>query len=88
MIETNTQVTFYTPATKVGTIVAHIPANTSRSPYVLAFLENNPVDYEIRMGSLATMGEDSYLVVVQGACSRCRKKLYHIPISAISHDIY
>jgi hypothetical protein len=87
MIKKGTKVTFTTPATKVGSIVDYIPAYKNRAPFVASFLYGKSGDYEVNFGADAILQEDSYLIVVDGACSKCRKRLYHIPASNIvSHD--
>jgi hypothetical protein len=87
MLQKGTKVTFATPATKVGYIVAHIPPYKNRAPFVTSFLYGKSGDYEVNMGADAILQEDSYLILVDGACSKCRKRLYHIPASNIvGHD--
>lgn len=87
MLQKGTKVTFTTPATKVGTIVDYIPPYKNRAPFVTSFLYGKSGDYEVNLGADAILLEDSYLIVVDGACSKCRKRLYHIPASNIvSHD--
>lgn len=81
------KVTFYTPATHTGTVQAFVKAGHHRGDLVSTFLRGREDDIEIRLGSEAIMGEDSYLILTNGSCKNCRKRLYHIPASKIKgHD--
>ena len=88
MLQKGTKVTFTTPATKVGTVIDHIPAYENRNKYIVSFLYGNSDDIELRLGASPIMEEDSYLIITNGSCAKCRKRLYHIPASYVhAHDV-